>query len=198
MKKEGTTELGATAPKNTKQAVTADSGKPKRNLKAELQARAKKAGIVGYEKMGNTALAKRLKQLKKEGKIEDGRKNNGGHENGGRKPDLDKDPKYTEIKKNHLDEEVDVIITDKRTGKTKSEKKKTMIAMLDQLRKDAFKGDSVHERVRAIHEYFDRTLGKSKQEVEFTNPIKAEDQRPPTANEIAAAELLEEDDDYDE
>lgn len=75
-------------------------------------------------------------------------------------------------------------------------KKPRLVAILDMLATEAL-GPS--RSVSAASEYLNRTLGRAKQTVEVSGSIKADDQAPPTAAEVAAAkayeDALEEEDD---
>lgn len=175
----------AKGPEAKTQEVKAKGQKTK---KERLIERLTAAGIEGADKMTQRQLLDKLNQLKAEGKIKpDGRTDNS------RPLSLNKEKKYQDMKRAHLDEEVEVIITKRdENGQmvTKSEKKATFLALLDQLRRDGTKAPTVNERVNAIHEYFDRTLGKARQEIEIEGEIKTEEQRPATKAEKAAAKAF--------
>jgi hypothetical protein len=166
------------------------SAKPKRRTdKQRLQDRLAKAGVKGVEKMTVRQLRNELSRIKNEGgEVPDLRDENRGVQSAGKSPDV------IAVKEAHLMEEVEVTITD-GTGRTRKEKKSTLKAMLDVLRQEGLKNKSVP----AIKEYFDRTLGKAKQEVEVAGDIKVEEQRLPTKAEKAAAKAylaaLEDEDD---
>lgn len=147
----------------------------------------------GIDKMTEQQLLGKLNQLKKEGKLpEDLRRLNGGPREGSGPKEISKDPLVTEIKYNHALEEVDVIVTDKKTGQVKSEKKKSLIAMLEMLRQEALR----NKNMAAASLWMDRILGRAKTEIEHSGEIKERDQRVPTKAEKAAAqaylEVLEE------
>jgi hypothetical protein len=139
----------------------------------------------GIDKMTERELQQKLNQLKKEGKLpKDLRRLNGGErENSGPK-EIAKDPIVTEIKYNHAIEEIDVIVTDRKTGQVKSEKKKSLIAMLDMLRQEALK----NKNMSAASLWMDRILGRPKQELEHQGGIKTSEQRIPTKAEMMAAQ----------
>lgn len=187
---EGRTVNAAPDSKGNPKKVGAKKAKTK---KQRLQERLKAVGVKGVEKMTQAQLQAELVRIKNNGgKVPDLR-----HENGGQPPVASKDPLVTAMRKMHLMEEVDVVITDRSTGTIKSEKKIAMLAMLDMLRQEALK----NKNVQAAKEYFDRTLGKSRQEIELET-IDPNEQRLPTKADLAAAEAYlaasdedEEDDD---
>lgn len=93
----------------------------------------------------------------------DGRKNNGGkRQNSGRKP-LEADERRRTLKKVYEDfalEEDEVQKTDRGTGKVRLVKMTKVRIVHEALYKKAKLGD-----VAAIHEFNDRTVGKSKQPI---------------------------------
>lgn len=162
--------------------------KGQKTEKERLQAKLSAAGVKGVEKMTVKQMRMELTRIKSEGiQVPDLRQGNSAPVS------LNKEKRYQDMKRAHLDEEVEVIITKRdENGQvvTKSEKKATFIALLDQLRRDGTKAPTVNERVNAIHEYFDRTLGKARQEIEIEGEIKTEEQRPATKAEKAAAKAF--------
>lgn len=182
MAKDNLDEASSPGKAKTLGKGTPTAGAKRKTAKERLQIRAKAAGISGWEGMTEKKLRNELQRIKSEGgKVPDLRSGNSAPQS------LSKDPKVAEWKKSHLMEEVEVVVTDRSTGTSKVQKKATMLAILDVLRQEALKSKSVP----AAREYFDRTLGKAKQEVEFSTDLEAENQRPPTARELEAARLLE-------
>lgn len=178
---------GPTQAKDSKQSkVKENKKKPKQWVKADWVARAKEAGIENAENMTVRALKTKLNQMKKDGLLED--KRGGAREGAGAPEALGKSPLVTALKNQHLMEEVEVTIHDRAAGTIRSEKKATMLAILDMLRQEALKQKSVP----AAKEYFDRTLGRAKQEIDISGEIKTDEQRMPTPAEIAAARAYEE------
>lgn len=100
-------------------------------------------------------------KIVKKTKLDDKRRNNYGHKGSGRKPNamrqtaIDNADIVEEIEK-HLNEEVEVRITNRITGKIVIEKRKTYRVLLDTLRDAGI----TNKNVPAIREYFDRTLDR--------------------------------------
>lgn len=187
MSKETTEGKRAPASEAPTSGKDPKQGRRKRTRKERLQER---LGALGIDTKGLTQaqMEEHLRRIKNEGQdVPDLRAENRGIEN------LNKSPKVMEVREQHLFEEVEVVITE-RAGTTRVEKKSTLQAMLDTLRQEGLK----NKNVAAIREYFDRTLGKAKQEVEYSGDMQAEEQRPPTKAEKAAAkaylEALEDED----
>lgn len=172
-------------PTSVRKTIGAKAIKKKSWTREEWTSRAKEAGIENPDRLTVRGIRAQLKRLKNEGKIEDKRKNNGGHENGGRKPldETERAKTATEMFEVHMTEIVDVVIHDKNAGTFTSKKVTTLQAMLDKLRQKGLQeGD-----VRAIVAYMDRVIGKPKQMVEHSGAIKQEEQRIPTEAERRAA-----------
>jgi len=90
-----------------------------------------------------------------------------------------------EARKQHVKEEVEIQILDRsKPGNIRIEKRTRLVAILDMLAQSALKDKDVS----AAKEYLDRTIGKTKQEIEHSGEIKVEEQRLPTKAEKAAAE----------
>lgn len=158
------------------------STRSQRTIKDRLQTKLRILGVKGVDDMSVNQCKEKIKELKKKGvKMPDLRKNNGKEIK-----TLNKDLKVIDIKEEHLMEEVEIIYRNKETGKLDRIKKPTMIALLDKLRSKALSTNDVRELVPAVKEYFDRTMGKARQEVEFKGAIKTEEQRPLSAAEKAA------------
>lgn len=87
----------------------------------------------------------------------------------------------------HMIEDVEVIISNRATGKQIISKKPALVALLDMLRHEAL----VNRNVPAAKEYMDRTLGRAKQRVEVSGEIKSEEQRVPSKAALAAAAAYE-------
>lgn len=171
--------------KKTKENQRHTSGPVKKSnswKKADWVKYGEERGVKNAKELSVHKIRAELKRLKEQGLIEDGRKNNGGHENVGKK-NLTFSEKVQEIREAHLEEEVEVIIHNKQTNEYKVEKKKTMRAILDMLRNEAIAKKSIP----AAKEYFDRAIGRAQQEIKHTGEIKVEEQRLPTKAEQAAA-----------
>lgn len=176
---KGITESKAPAP--SKSPKPEKNGAGPKTQKQRLQERLAKAGVIGVEKMTEKQLRIELHRIKNEG---------------GTVPDLregnsaplspNKDPKVTEMREQHLMEQVEVVISDKTNNTMRKEKKPRMVAILDMLSQEALKNKSIP----AAKEYLDRTLGKAKQEIEHSGEIKVDDQRVPTKAEREAARLF--------
>jgi len=173
---KGRTETSSSAPGTpSKKASGARTHKTK---KERLQERARLAGVSDWKKMTERQLRTELHRIKSEGgKVPDLRENNAGV------PSVSRETKIREIRENHVSEEVEVVVHDKSTGQMKREKRKRLTAILDMLSQEALG----NKNIQAAKEYLDRTLGKSKQEIEMTGDIKVEEQRLPTKAEKAAA-----------
>lgn len=177
--KQGRTDGNATAPHSPKPEKNGAQGKTE---KQRLQERLKKAGVIGVEKMTKEKLRSELARIKSEGMdVPDLRQ-----ENGGAPTSLSKDPKVTEMRNHHMMEDVEVTVRDRKTNEIKSSKKATMLAILDMLRHEALQNKSIP----AAREYFDRTLGKAKQEIEHSGEIKVDEQRVPSKEEREAAQAF--------
>jgi len=176
---KGRTESIAPAPQSPKPEK---HGAGRKTEKQRLQERLKKAGVIGVEKMTRVELRRELARIKSEGAdVPDLR-----WDNQGAPTSLSKDPKVVEMRNGHMMEEVEVTVRDRKTNEIKSSKKATMLAILDMLRHEALQNKSIP----AAREYFDRTLGKAKQEIEHSGEIKVDDQRVPTKAEREAARLF--------
>lgn len=89
-----------------------------------------------------------------------------------------------ETMKDHLTEEVEVNITDKKTGKTTLVKMTRVKALLDMLFMKGFKDKDT----QAAKEYFDRTIGKAPQAIIHSGSIDtAKQDKELTPAEVAAA-----------
>lgn len=141
---------------------------------------AHEAGIPNPERMKVEELRLTLKEMRENGEIPD--KRGGAQEGAGRPQLLGKSEKVREMKEQHLFEEVEVLVTNRETGKIIRKKKQSLFAVLDMLRTKALK----EKDVPAAKEYLDRTLGKALQEIEF-NDISKHEQKLPTEAEKAAA-----------
>lgn len=173
---KGTTESKAPAP--SKSPKPEKHGAGRKTEKQRLQERLAKAGVIGVEKMTKAQLRSELERIKNEGgNAPDLRQGNTGNSS------LSKDQKVVEIKERHLMEEVEVVVTDRGTNEVKKQKKPRLVALLDMLAHEGLK----NKNIPAAKEYLDRTLGKSKQEIEHSGEIKVEEQRLPTKAEKAAA-----------
>ncbi len=173
---EGITESKAPAP--SKSPTPEKNGAGPKTQKQRLQERLTKAGVIGVEKMTEKQLRIELHRIKNEGgNVPDLREGNSAPKS------LAVSDKVTTMKENHLMELVEVTTINRETSKTTTTKKETMLAILDMLRHEALKNKSIP----AAKEYFDRTLGKSKQEIEHSGEIKVDEQRLPTKAEKAAA-----------
>lgn len=173
---KGTTQANASAPMTPKNGTNGAGGH--KTQKQRLQERLKKAGVIGVEKMTLKQLYNELKRIKSEGKdVPDLREGNSAPKS------LAVSDKVATMKESHLMEMVEVTTINRETSKQTTTKKETMLAILDMLRHEALKNKSIP----AAKEYFDRTLGKSKQEIEHSGEIKVEEQRLPTKAEKAAA-----------
>lgn len=176
---KGITESKAPAPSKSPKPEKHGAG-PKTD-KQRLQERLAKAGVIGVEKMTKVQLQKELARIKSEGgTVPDLRANNSAPTS------LAVSDKVTAMKESHLMELVEVTTVNRETGKTTTTKRETMLAILDMLRHEALKSKSV----AAAKEYLDRTLGKSKQEIEHSGEIKVDDQRVPTEAEREAAAMF--------
>lgn len=152
----------------------------------DWEAKAIKAGIKDYEKMSVAGIRATLKRLKNEGKIQDGRNENGGKDGMGRKP-LEESKRRLNAQEEyefHMNEIVDVVIRNNQTQQFTTTKVSTLKAMLDTLREIGLK----QKDVRAIVAYLDRVAGKPKQMVEHSGDIKVEEQSKPTRAEIIGAQ----------
>lgn len=168
----------AAGPEAKTQQVKAKGQKTK---KERLIERLTAAGVKGVEKMTVKQMSTELNRIKSEGiQVPDLRQGNSAPLS------LSKNKKVIEMKEQHFMEEVEVVIT-KPGGQTEVVKRPTFLAMLDRLRSRAIAAKDTKEMVAAMHEYFDRTLGKARQEIEVEGEIKAEEQRPATKAEKAAA-----------
>lgn len=173
---KGITESKAPAPSKSPKPEKHGAG-PKTD-KQRLQERLAKAGVIGVEKMTEKQLRIELHRIKNEGgNVPDLREGNSAPKS------LAVSDKVTTMKEGHLMELVEVTTINRETSKTTTTKKETMLAILDMLRHEALKNKSIP----AAKEYFDRTLGKSKQEIEHSGEIKVDEQRLPTKAEKAAA-----------
>ena len=173
---KGITESKAPAPSKSPKPEKHGAG-PK-TQKQRLQERLAKAGVIGVEKMTEKQLRIELHRIKNEGgNVPDLREGNSAPKS------LAVSDKVTTMKEGHLMELVEVTTINRETSKTTTTKKETMLAILDMLRHEALKNKSIP----AAKEYFDRTLGKSKQEIEHSGEIKVDEQRLPTKAEKAAA-----------
>jgi len=174
---KGITESKAPAPSKSPKPEKHGAG-PK-TKKQRLQERLAKAGVIGVEKMTEKQLRTELHRIKSEGgNVPDLREGNSAPTS------LTKSQKVIEIKEQHLMEEVEVVVTDRGTNEVKKQKKPRLVALLDMLAHEGLK----NKNIPAAKEYLDRTLGKSKQEIEHSGEIKVEEQRLPTKAEKAAAE----------
>jgi len=181
MKKDNQRHTSGPGKTNTK-GNTGAGTKKRRTEKDRQQERAKAAGVLGWEKMTLIELRRELKRIQSEGgTVPDLRQNNGGTVT------MDRDKKVIEIKELVLMEDVEVVIHNRKTNQYKSEKKNALLATLQMLRSKAL----VEKDVSAAKEFLDRTLGKSRQSVEFSGEIKVEEQRLPTKAELAAAQAYE-------
>jgi len=168
-------------PKHIPKELKVSVGAKLKTENERLRERAKIAGVVGYENMKRRELLSALDRIKQAGGIvPDLRSGNHG------KVSPNRDPRIVEIKRAHMCEEIDVTTVNKQTGITKVEKKETLIAMLDMLRHKALKDKDVI----AAREYLDRTLGKSRQEIELET-INTDEQELPTKAERAAKRAYE-------
>lgn len=176
---KGITESKAPAPSKSPKPEKHGAG-PK-TKKQRLQERLAKAGVIGVEKMTVAQLHAELNRIKSEGKdVPDLREGNSAPKS------LAVSDKVTTMKEGHIMEMVEVTTINRETGKTTSTKKESLLAVLDMLRHEALKNKSV----AAAKEYLDRTLGKSKQEIEHSGEIKVDDQRVPTEAEREAAAMF--------
>lgn len=176
---KGRTASTAPAPSTPAQG-TNGAGKRKTD-KQRLQERLARAGVIGVETMTKVQLQKELARIKNEGKdVPDLREGNSAPTSAA------KDSKIIEMKERHLMELVEVTTINRETNQKTSVKKETMLAILDMLRNEALKQKSIP----AAKEYLDRTLGKSKQEIEHSGEIKVDDQRIPTKEEREAARIF--------
>lgn len=94
-------------------------------------------------------------------------------------------------------ERVDVVVTDKGTGKTQVVKKSRIEALLDVLHRMGLND----KNVEAAKEYLNRTMGRPIQGVQHSGEIQTHEQHLPTKAEIAAAKAYEaalEDDEEDD
>lgn len=163
--------------------VKEDSAKKgKRKQKERLQERARMAGVIGWEKMTVKKLYNELKRIKDEGKeVPDLREDNSAPES------LDKTEFVSSVKEKMIAEEVEIVITDKKTGQTTVSKMKALEALLYKLRQKAVQSNDTREMVLAMREFFDRTLGKPTQEITHSGGIKVEEQKIPSKAQIAGA-----------
>lgn len=148
--------------------------------KQRLIERLTKAGVKGVDSMTQVQLQRELKRIKSEGvKVEDLRVNNSAPKS------LAGSTALIEARKQHVNEEVEIQILDRsKPGNIRIEKRTRLVAILDMLAQSALKDKDVS----AAKEYLDRTIGKTKQEIEHSGEIKVEEQRLPTKAEKAAAE----------
>lgn len=190
------------APGEGKKTVTG-AVKKKGWTREDWVRRADEAGIADAEKLSIRDIRSRLKKLKEDGVlVDDPSRFGGGRREGSGRKEISKEPEITEMKSGHLMEEVEIVIADRTTGAVKSTRKKTLLAILDMLRQEALKNKSIP----AAKEYFDRTLGRPKQEIGLSGTIKVKEQKVPSAAERAASnayaksikEELEEESDEEE
>lgn len=173
---KGRTETTVAAPGTP--SKKASGARTQKTRKQRLQERAKIAGVSDWNKLTEKQLYAELRRIKSEGgKVPDLRENNSGV------PSVSRETKIREIRENHISEEVEVVVHDKTKGEIRKEKRQRLTAILDMLSQEALG----NKNIQAAKEYLDRTLGKSKQEIEMTGDIKVEEQRPPTKAEKAAA-----------
>lgn len=151
------------APVQPKQENGNGAGKPKKTRKQTLIERLTALGVDTTDK-SEKVMERDLRELKDQGITKDGRKENGGHENVGRVSVDEREPTLVQDRASHLNEIIEITITERGTRRT--EKRTTLLAILDRLRQDALSnGNKPGERTQAAHEYFDRTLGKAPQDV---------------------------------
>lgn len=184
-----------TAKKKPTQSKASQAQRPKD------KARWRKEHWVSFAiENGVDPTGKKVSELKSELKSlknYDGRVNNGGHENSGRKPQDELPIIHTAVSvmEEHIMEIAEVKFIKDPTAKNvkySSKKVSTLVAMLDQLRMDGLNPkNTASERVKAIEAYMDRILGKAKQAIELSGSIKAEEQELPTPEEQAAAAAYE-------
>lgn len=131
--------------------------------------------------------------LEKQGNLEKPPKKNNGHggarAGSGKKKDTEREVKrtLTEIAEQHANEVVEMRIIDKATNTVRIEKKTRSEWLLETLY-----NEGVNRKViPAIKEYFDRTRGKPRQELELSGEIKTDTQRTPNMAEVAAAQAYE-------
>ncbi len=152
--------------------------------KARWIKHAKEVGIKDAETMSVKAIQLSLKTMREEGKLEDGRKENG--------------PKKTadvqamvllaqEQIANHAMGEVEILINDKDNPGAPQRLKVTRVeALMYKLYTVGVGGN-----VQAITAYLDRFAGKPKQSIEHTGEIKTDEQEMPTPEEQAAAKAYQ-------
>ncbi len=144
-------------------------------------------GVQDAEKMTLEQVRSVLKNMQKEGSLENQR--GGAREGAGRKktvPELILDA--YEIIADHAMAVVDVKILDEANpGQTKIIKMTRVEALTSKLYSMGTKGN-----VAAINAYLDRFAGKAKQSIEHTGDIKVEEQTMPNHAEAAAARAYEE------
>lgn len=124
------------------------------------------------------------KTEKKQGnQIETKGKNGGAREGSGRKKNEDRERLNTlkDEAELHAMAEVNVAVTE--GGVVKSVKKQRAHALLDVLFTEGLK----HKSIPAIKEYFDRTRGKARQEVDLSGEIKTSEQYTPEDPALKAA-----------
>ena len=96
--------------------------------------------------------------------------------------------KLTELCELHAQEVIEVRVLDKQTKKYKTEKMSRAHALLNALFERA-----LHKKdVPAIREYFDRTMGRARQQISLDGNVNINEQRQPTQAEIEAAKAYEE------
>lgn len=146
---------------------------------------ATEVGIEGAENMTIAKIRASLKKLREEGKLEDGRKNNG------------REPKnYAEaiqrIQESYVEigeENVKLLIEDRSqpNGQPTVIELTRVQAALMKLYDIGMKKNNPS----ALVAFLDRISGKAKQSVEHSGEIKADEQKEPTKEELAAAEAYE-------
>lgn len=116
-------------------------------------------------------------------------KNGGARPGAGRKKKIGSKDFRTiqEMCENHALETVEVKIIDRRTRKTTTKKMTRTQALLDVL----YNKGITNKDTPAIKEYFDRTMGRARQQVEFSGKIKTEEQRIPGKKELKAVQAYE-------
>lgn len=158
----GTT--GNTGPGKAAQENGARTGaSTKKTAKERAADQLKRAG-VDPAKMTYAEMRSKLKQLKTEGKLGDGRAENGGHENSGRHTTqtvLNEKGLHIVLDK-HANETVKVTVTDRRSGQTVEIEKPRVLVALEKLFERATKGAG---ETQALEKWLDRALGKAPQAV---------------------------------
>lgn len=140
---------------------------------------------VDNNKTGAVAIEKKQKAKNGSSYIPNGVGKGGKREDSGReeKKAIIKALGISDMINQHIIEEVDVVEVNVNTKARTATKKPAVRAILDMLRYKALK----HYDVKAAKEYFDRTLGRAKQHIEFEDVVPEEEQRLPTKAEKAAA-----------